>query len=495
MRVAYQAGVIQALMDHGLTFSHGDGTSGGTMNLAMMLSGITPDDMCERWRTLDVKAFAAVAPIKEFLKGPDMMAVGSAEGIIKYVFPHLGIDVARVRAARDMDGTFNVCNFTRKIVEVIPHTDVDLDLLIAGISLPIFMPPVVTRGATWTDAVWIKDANLMEAVRRGADEIWLVWCIGNTPTYFPGAFRQYVHMIEMSAAGALNEEIGRIRELNERVAQGEKPYGRSTPVALHVIKPIYALPLDPDFFLNRIDARTLIDIGYGDAARYLAGMRPEGIPLNPEATQMQDEPVGISFRETMAGPFALGETDPRTGAAKGKAAGTTLAMHATVTVYDVDRFIADKQHAGSITGEIDFPPFGKGIPSTNGVFNLFAPSDDKKLKYMVYELGIVHQGKSYYLAGKKEVRDDAGFDLLNDTTTLYTKLHEGPDATGAIVGAGVLTLDMGDFAKLLSTVRPVGTSSVVDGAAAVTKFATFFSGQLAQIYGGMLGRMMPGRDA
>ncbi len=60
MRVAYQAGVLKALQEFGLTFSHADGTSGGTMNLAMLLSGLSVDEMCERWRTLDVRHFASL---------------------------------------------------------------------------------------------------------------------------------------------------------------------------------------------------------------------------------------------------------------------------------------------------------------------------------------------------------------------------------------------------------------------------------------------------
>ncbi|HEX9484522.1 MAG TPA: patatin-like phospholipase family protein, partial [Gemmatimonadaceae bacterium] len=83
MRVAYQAGAIRALAEHGLRFQHGDGTSGGTINLSMLLSGITPDDMCERWRTLDVKAFATPMPLLEYLKGPLAMALGNADGIVE----------------------------------------------------------------------------------------------------------------------------------------------------------------------------------------------------------------------------------------------------------------------------------------------------------------------------------------------------------------------------------------------------------------------------
>ena len=42
IRVAYQAGVLVALEEAGLRFQHADGTSGGTFNLAMLLSGLTP---------------------------------------------------------------------------------------------------------------------------------------------------------------------------------------------------------------------------------------------------------------------------------------------------------------------------------------------------------------------------------------------------------------------------------------------------------------------
>ena len=136
-----------------------------------------------------------------------------------------------------MAGTFNVCNYTRKTNVAIPHERVDVDYLVAGTSLPLFLPPVRKGDELYVDSVWIQDANLMEAVRRGADELWLVWCIGNTGEYRTGAFNQYVHMIELSANGALFAEFERIREINERIARGDAPYGQRQPIRLHVIKP------------------------------------------------------------------------------------------------------------------------------------------------------------------------------------------------------------------------------------------------------------------
>jgi hypothetical protein len=483
MRVAYQAGVIRALYESGLTFAHADGTSGGTINLSMMLSGLTPDEMCDRWRTLNVTDFASLMPLEEYLKGPNEMAMGDADGIIKKVFPHLGIDVQKIRASQGIDGTFNVCNFSRKQNEVISHRDVSLDLLVAGISLPIFMPPVKIDNSFYTDSVWIKDANLIGAVKKGAQEIWLVWCIGNTSEYKSGIFNQYVHMIEMSANGVLLEEFDRIEEVNARIRRGDSPYGQTEPVRLHVIKPDYPLPLDPDLYLGKIDTTTLIDMGYADATRYLQSARLEGIPFTPEATMMNEPSVGFTFREMMAGPFAFGETDPRIGEQKGAAAGTSLAIHATISIGDLKRFIADPNHRGDMSGQLDVPTFGNSIPATKGVFNLFSPTDNPKMKYMVYEFGFTQKGEQYYFAGRKEVRNDPLIDLWKETTTLYSTLHKGTDKSGQIIGAGVLKLSVGELIKMVPTMQPTNAKSAEEKAAAIMQFGKFFLGEVWEQYG------------
>lgn len=488
MRVAYQAGVVQALLERGLTFAHADGTSGGTINLAMLCSGLSATAMCDRWRTLRVKDFVSLLPLHEYLKGPNVPAMGDADGIVKKIFPHLGIDVARINAMEGMTATFNVCNYTRKTNEAIPHDRIDLDLLVAGISLPIFMPPVRKGDDLYLDSVWIKDANLMEAVRRGAEELWLVWCIGNTGAYADGMFRQYVHMIELSANGGLFEEFDRIAEINARIERGDRAYGQSRPIRLHVIKPRYPLPLDPDLYLGRIDSATLIDMGYADAARYLDTMDSNGVPFAPEATKMHDEPLGLTFNETMAGGFALGERDPVAGKKRGRVEGTELAMHATVQLRNLRKFAADPDHAGSLTGHIDFPPLGEHLPATSGLFNLFSPGDQPKLKLMVYELAFTHGGKSYYLAGKKEVRDDPGFDLWKDTTTLYTTLHEGKNTDGPIVGAGVLRLGVKELLSLVGTMRATGAKGLVEEAEAMAIFGRMFLGELWDSYARLAGK-------
>ena len=192
---------------------------------------------------------------------------------------------------------------------------------------------------------------------------------------------------------------------------------------------------------------------------------------------------GIEFDETMAGPFVLGESEPKIGSSRGESEDSRLAMHATVRIPDLQTFIADPDHWGKLEGTIEFPPLGNDLSATMGAFNLFSPTKDPQLKLMIYELGFSADGKPCYLAGQKRVRDDSGFDLWSDTTTLYTTLHEGLDRSGMVLGAGVLSLKIRDLADLLTTVRVTGTSSANEVAATLACFGAFFLGELWKIYG------------
>ena len=93
MRVAYQAGVLAALDQAGITFHHVDGTSGGTLNLSMVLAGLPIAEICERWRTLDPRGFATPLPWRQYVRSPHWPALGGSRGVRDRVLPHLGIDL------------------------------------------------------------------------------------------------------------------------------------------------------------------------------------------------------------------------------------------------------------------------------------------------------------------------------------------------------------------------------------------------------------------
>jgi len=192
--------------------------------------------------------------------------------------------------------------------------------------------------------------------------------------------------------------------------------------------------------------------------------------------------LGFTFREKMLGPVALGQTDYQAGAQAGRAAGTTLTMHATIEIDDLDRFISDPQHPGSITGSVDYIPLGMGIASTRGVFNLFSPTGDPDMKYMVYEMGFSAGAGNYYLAGHKDVQKAPITDLWSATTTLYTLLHQGVDASGTVVGAGIITLDVADLLAMIPTMHAVNAKSPAEAAEATARFGKFFLGELWDTY-------------
>ena len=482
MRLSYQAGVLRALHEAGLSFHHIDATSGGAINLAMLLSGLSPTDMGERWTTLQLKRSMSLMPLESYSRQEKQVAMGSADGFLNYVYPHLGIDLPTVRAVQWVQGTFNVFNYTRKVNEVITHQQLSQELFVAGMSLPGVMPPVAWNDSIYLDSAFARDANVMEAVRRGAEEIWLVWCLGNSSEYRGGALRIYVQMLEMAANASLNREFDDIAQLNARIAAGDSPYGQKVPIRVHVIRPPHPLPLDTDLYMGRVDAATLVQMGYVDAQQYLANSTEQGDPLTPETLMMTAALPGISFQETMQGNFSLGATDPDAGRAAGQSADTTLAIHVTVTVRDLDRFVADPNHNGSLVGTIDFAPLGLAMPTGPGVFRLFAPADAANTTLMVYELPFEHGGQAYYLAGAKRIHDDPGFDLWGDTTTLYTRLFEGPDTTGKVVGAGVLRLNAVAFAKVTASVRAVDASSPVEAARLIAQFGAFFARELWKSY-------------
>ena len=192
---------------------------------------------------------------------------------------------------------------------------------------------------------------------------------------------------------------------------------------------------------------------------------------------------GITFAEEMSGPFALGSSNPEIGAKLGRERGHTLVMRASINIDNIDQFIDDEEHAGKIAGTLDFTPFGSAIKARKGVFKLFAPVHGRETKRMDYEFGFEHNGRPWYLAGHKIVHDDPGLDLLVDTTTLYTCLHEGPDAHAPVAGAGILTLGVWELISLLRTLRATGADVDAGRAAALVRFGKFFAGELWDTYG------------
>jgi hypothetical protein len=136
--------------------------------------------------------------------------------------------------------------------------------------------------------------------------VWLIWCIGNSPEYRRGSFRQYVHMIEMAAAGSLLADL--------RCLASQPP---AVALQLHVIKPSRPIPLDPSYFLGRIDGTALIGMGYRDACAYLRAPKPFTLPCGNEVTAMDRVEPAVSTTAELEGTFSWGEGSGSSGEGSG----------------------------------------------------------------------------------------------------------------------------------------------------------------------------------
>jgi hypothetical protein len=121
-----------------------------------------------------------------------------------------------------------------------------------------------------------------------------------------------------------------------------------------------------------------------------------------------------------------------------------------------------------------------------GVFNLFVDTEPG-VKRMLYRLWLRDGvGHPLTMSGFKLVKDDAGFDVWRDTTTLFTRVvrghveADGEDAA-ELVASGVLRIRMRDFARQLTTFR-AGGAGLGAKLAALARFGRLFLGQLAEAY-------------
>jgi cholesterol oxidase len=95
-------------------------------------------------------------------------------------------------------------------------------------------------------------------------------------------------------------------------------------------------------------------------------------------------------------------------------------------------------------------------------------------------------GHNLTLSGRKVIKDDPGFDVWHDTTTLFTSIFKGhvsdkEEAGAECVAAGILTIHVLDFLHQLTTFHTEGPT-LQDRNSARTRFARLFLGKLWDVY-------------
>ena len=87
------------------------------------------------------------------------------------------------------------------------------------------------------------------------------------------------------------------------------------------------------------------------------------------------------------------------------------------------------------------------------------------------------EGASYSFYGFKEIKDEKGFDIWSDTTTLYITLYEGGDDQSNVRGKGILKIAIGDFISQLQTMKAINGDTVKESMSVISKFGNCLQAQ------------------
>jgi hypothetical protein len=188
----------------------------------------------------------------------------------------------------------------------------------------------------------------------------------------------------------------------------------------------------------------------------------------------------VRFTEEMLGHVTFGESDFARGARPDRDGSAAFKFHLTIEIDDIESFAGDDQRPATANGWVHCDALGGRLPLVQGWFNLFVDVEPG-VKHMLYRLWFYDGvGHPLTMTGFKLVKDDAGFHVWKDTTTLFTRVLRGhvtagEDDSADVVASGIIVIRARDFARQLTTFR-------ASQAGALVKFGTIFVAQLAEAY-------------
>jgi len=167
--------------------------------------------------------------------------------------------------------------------------------------------------------------------------------------------------------------------------------------------------------------------------------------------------LGLKFDETMSGWIGIGAREYVEGRVAGQQQNTPLHFDAQIIIEDLDHFIQLSDHRAHLEGTVSFDALGGTFPMEDGFFKLFSVDPGTGIRQMIYAFRFTAKtGKKYYLRGEKWLKDDPGFDLVEDITTLFTTLHDGPDEHAPLYGSGQLFFALNDAPALINSMEVTG---------------------------------------
>lgn len=484
VKIAFQAGVLQVWLDEaGIEFDHADAVSAACFNLAMWTQGMSGRQIADNWRNLDPIVGVDV-------NWSQLARLAYAESLFELdayrrkVFPAWGLDWEKIRSST-REATFNVYNFSRHELRPITPPEMNEDLLTAAASLPMWFPPLRIDGDTWIDAVFNTASNLEEAIRRGADELWIIWTTSQRGEWFDGFVGNFFGIFEATTNNAYKQVLGRIRRNNDALARGENgEFGRQ--ITVRELKAEVPLHYLLNFSKDR--AAEAVNRGVAAAREWCAANGVGYRPGDDYPAEVHTAQTSLRFRENLKGYIGFGAPDYRAGFEQGSTDKTSFKLDVNIRIEGVNRFITTPRHEASLDGVIECERFGGKLPISKGVFNIFVDEGDPSRKKVIYRILFdTADGARMTLTGFKDLHDEPEMDFVSDTATVFVKVYRGelPSDGGTAseaIAAGILRVGMLGFLKQLATIEVEGPT-LSDRTSALTRFGLFYFGRLWDVYG------------
>jgi predicted patatin/cPLA2 family phospholipase len=478
VKIAFQAGVLQVWLDEaGIEFDHADAVSAACFNLAMWTQGMSGTEIADNWRNLHPLAALDVnwSEIPKLLYAESLLELNAFR---EKVFPSWGLDWGKIRAS-SREATFNVYNFSKHELRPVPAPEMSEDFLIACASLSMWFPPVVIDGDTYIDAIFNTPANLEEAIRRGAEEIWVIWTTSQRGEWFKGFVGNFFGIFEAATNHAYKEALARIERNNRAVAVGEgSEFGR------HITVREIKAEVPVHYLLNFSRDRSAEAVNRGvEAAREWCDANGFGKRFQTAAAaQPSARRCALDFSETAKGYVAEGASDDQAGYEQGRLDGTRIEAKFEIHIDDVDSFLTNPEHEARLSGEVRCDALGGALRISQGRYNLFVDKGDPTQKTVRYHMLLSGTEGAYTLEAIKRISNDPGTDALTDPATAFVKISAGVgEMRTNTVWSGIMRAGALDFLKHLASFR-TDASTFAERTSVLSRFGAFYLGHLWDVY-------------
>jgi hypothetical protein len=354
------------------------------------------------------------------------------------------------------------------------------DFLLACASLPMWFPPVKIAGDTYIDAVFNIGTNMDEAIRSGADELWVIWTTSQRGEWFDGFVGNFFGIFEATVVGGYKRSLARIAANNAALARGEPgEFGRVITVKeIKAEVPVHYLL---NFSLDR--AAEAVNRGVETARQWCDAAGIERRPGPVYTPAVPGASTRLRFSEKLEGFIGFGATEFAAGFEQGQSDKTALTLHLDICIEDLDQFLTLPEHGATLQGFVSCERLGGKRPIDRGTWHPLVDAGDITQKQIQYEMSF-HDGNGglVELTAVKYLTDRSPAGSWHEISTAGTTLSQTiGSANRATIAAGMVRSGVLQDLEQVASIR-VDAPTLALRAHALSRFGAFYFGRLWDVY-------------